>query len=51
MVFFATWLSETSDLKAELTGLNAYVTEAASKHLPAADRGRRDRDRAVGRGR
>ena len=35
MVFFATWLSETSDLSAELTGLNAYVKDAASKHLPA----------------
>jgi cytochrome oxidase Cu insertion factor (SCO1/SenC/PrrC family) len=35
VVFFATWLSETSDLSAELTGLNAYVKDAASKHLPA----------------
>ena len=35
VVFFATWLSETSDLSTELTGLNAYVKDAASKHLPA----------------
>jgi hypothetical protein len=35
VVFFATWLTETSDLSAELTGLNAYVKDAASKHLPA----------------
>src|SRR5579863_7728491 len=35
VVFFATWLSETSDLNTELTGLNAYVKDAASKHLPA----------------
>jgi cytochrome oxidase Cu insertion factor (SCO1/SenC/PrrC family) len=35
VVFFATWLSETSNLSAELTGLNAYVKDAASKHLPA----------------
>jgi hypothetical protein len=35
VVFFATWLTETSDLKAELTGLNGYVKDAAGKHLPA----------------
>jgi cytochrome oxidase Cu insertion factor (SCO1/SenC/PrrC family) len=35
VVFFATWLSETSDLKAELTGLNAYASAAAKDHLPA----------------
>ena len=34
VVFFATWLTETSDLSAELTGLNAYVKAAASRHLP-----------------
>jgi cytochrome oxidase Cu insertion factor (SCO1/SenC/PrrC family) len=34
VVFFATWLSETSDLRTELTGLNAYVKDAGSKHLP-----------------
>ena len=34
VVFFATWLTETSDLKAELTSLN-YVKDAAAKHLPA----------------
>jgi cytochrome oxidase Cu insertion factor (SCO1/SenC/PrrC family) len=35
VVFFATWLTETSDLKAELTGLNGYAKDAAVKHLPA----------------
>ena len=35
VVFFATWLTETSDLKAELTSLNSYVKDAAAKHLPA----------------
>jgi cytochrome oxidase Cu insertion factor (SCO1/SenC/PrrC family) len=35
VVFFATWLTETSDLKSELTSLNAYAKTAASKHLPA----------------
>jgi hypothetical protein len=35
VVFFATWLTETSDLKARLTGLNAYVKAAAKNHLPA----------------
>ena len=35
VVFFATWLSETSDLRTELTSLNAYVKDAAGKHLPA----------------
>jgi cytochrome oxidase Cu insertion factor (SCO1/SenC/PrrC family) len=34
VVFFATWLSETSDLGTELTGLSAYAKDAASKHLP-----------------
>lgn len=35
VVFFATWLSEVSDLKAELTTLNTYAKDAAAKHLPA----------------
>ena len=35
VVFFATWLTETSDLNSELTGLNSYAKAAASKHLPA----------------
>jgi cytochrome oxidase Cu insertion factor (SCO1/SenC/PrrC family) len=35
VVFFATWLSETSDLNSELTSLNGYAKAAASKHLPA----------------
>ena len=35
VVFFATWLTETSDLSAELTGLNTYAKAAAKSHLPA----------------
>ena len=35
VVFFATWLAETSDLKTQLAGLNAYVKAAAKDHLPA----------------
>ena len=35
VVFFATWLSETSDLSTELSGLNAYAKDAAGRHLPA----------------
>jgi cytochrome oxidase Cu insertion factor (SCO1/SenC/PrrC family) len=35
VVFFATWLTETSNLNAELTGLNTYAKAAASEHLPA----------------
>jgi cytochrome oxidase Cu insertion factor (SCO1/SenC/PrrC family) len=35
VVFFATWLTETSDLSAELTGLTAYARAEASRHLPA----------------
>ena len=34
VVFFATWLSEVSDLKSELTGANAYVTTARQDGLP-----------------
>ena len=34
IVFFATWLSEVSDLKSELTGANAYVTTAQRDGLP-----------------
>jgi cytochrome oxidase Cu insertion factor (SCO1/SenC/PrrC family) len=34
VVFFATWLTETSDLTAELTGLNSYARYAAAHHLP-----------------
>jgi cytochrome oxidase Cu insertion factor (SCO1/SenC/PrrC family) len=34
VVFFATWLTETSDLKAELADLNAYAKAAAKTHLP-----------------
>ncbi len=34
VVFFATWLSETSDLAAELTGLNSYARMARHDHLP-----------------
>jgi cytochrome oxidase Cu insertion factor (SCO1/SenC/PrrC family) len=35
VVFFATWLSETSDLNAEMTSLNDYAKAAAARHLPA----------------
>jgi cytochrome oxidase Cu insertion factor (SCO1/SenC/PrrC family) len=35
VVFFATWLSETSDLSAEMTTLNSYAKAAAKSHLPA----------------
>src|ERR1700761_5265027 len=34
VVFFATWLTEVSDLKAELTSLDAYSKFAAARHLP-----------------
>jgi cytochrome oxidase Cu insertion factor (SCO1/SenC/PrrC family) len=34
VVFFATWLDETSDLRSELTGLNQYVQAARSAGLP-----------------
>jgi len=34
VVFFATWLSEISDLRDQLTGLNSYVKAATSRHLP-----------------
>ena len=33
-MFFATWLSEVSNLKSELTGANAYVTAAKRDGLP-----------------
>ncbi|HEY0934526.1 MAG TPA: SCO family protein [Trebonia sp.] len=35
VVFFATWLTETSDLKSELAGLSTYAKTAAARHLPA----------------
>jgi cytochrome oxidase Cu insertion factor (SCO1/SenC/PrrC family) len=35
VAFFATWLTETSDLKAELATLDAYAKAAPGKHLPA----------------
>jgi cytochrome oxidase Cu insertion factor (SCO1/SenC/PrrC family) len=35
VVFFATWLTETSDLKSEMATLNSYAKAAAGKHLPA----------------
>jgi cytochrome oxidase Cu insertion factor (SCO1/SenC/PrrC family) len=34
LVFFATWLSSTSDLRARLTALNAYARAARSGKLP-----------------
>jgi cytochrome oxidase Cu insertion factor (SCO1/SenC/PrrC family) len=35
VVFFASWLTETSDLSAEMTTLNSYAKAAAKSHLPA----------------
>jgi cytochrome oxidase Cu insertion factor (SCO1/SenC/PrrC family) len=37
VMFFATWLSETSDLRDELTGLNQSVTTARREHLPGLE--------------
>jgi cytochrome oxidase Cu insertion factor (SCO1/SenC/PrrC family) len=34
VVFFATWVSEVSDLKSQLVGLNAYAQAAQRRHLP-----------------
>jgi hypothetical protein len=34
VMFFATWLSETSDLRAQLSALNAYASDARSAGLP-----------------
>jgi cytochrome oxidase Cu insertion factor (SCO1/SenC/PrrC family) len=35
VVFFATWLTETSDLRAELLALNGYAQDARRRGLPA----------------
>jgi cytochrome oxidase Cu insertion factor (SCO1/SenC/PrrC family) len=35
VMFFATWLDETSDLQSELTGLNQYVQTARADGLPS----------------
>ncbi len=35
VMFYATWLSETMDLKSQLLALNSYTKTAAAKHLPA----------------
>jgi hypothetical protein len=35
VMFFATWLAEVSDLKSELTGMNAYVAAARRAGLPS----------------
>src|SRR5262249_14812814 len=35
VVFFATWLAQTSDLRSELTGLNQYAQAARTASLPA----------------
>ena len=35
VVFFATWLTETSDLPAEMTALDSYAKTAAKSGLPA----------------
>ncbi|HTU73220.1 MAG TPA: SCO family protein [Trebonia sp.] len=34
VVFFSSWLTEVSDLPAELKGLNAYAKAARAQHLP-----------------
>jgi cytochrome oxidase Cu insertion factor (SCO1/SenC/PrrC family) len=34
LLFFATWLTETSDLRARLTGLNSYARAARRERLP-----------------
>ena len=34
VVFFATWLTETMDLKSQLLALNSYVSAAKAKNLP-----------------
>ncbi|HEX3958239.1 MAG TPA: SCO family protein [Trebonia sp.] len=34
VVFFATWLSETSDFTAQMTALNSYAKAAPARHLP-----------------
>jgi cytochrome oxidase Cu insertion factor (SCO1/SenC/PrrC family) len=35
VVFFATWLSETSDFKSEMTALSSYAKDASARHLPS----------------
>jgi cytochrome oxidase Cu insertion factor (SCO1/SenC/PrrC family) len=35
VMFFATWLQETTDLRNRLLGLNGYARAAAARHLPA----------------
>ena len=35
LMFFATWLRETSDLRSRLLGLNGYARAAPARHLPA----------------
>jgi cytochrome oxidase Cu insertion factor (SCO1/SenC/PrrC family) len=34
VVFFATWLSETSNFKSEMTALDSYAKAASARHLP-----------------
>jgi hypothetical protein len=34
VMFFATWVAETSDLRAHLLALNSYAAKARSGHLP-----------------
>jgi cytochrome oxidase Cu insertion factor (SCO1/SenC/PrrC family) len=35
VMFYATWLTETMDLKSQLLALNGYTKTAAAQHLPA----------------
>jgi cytochrome oxidase Cu insertion factor (SCO1/SenC/PrrC family) len=34
VVFFATWLAETSNFSAQMTALNSYAKAASARHLP-----------------
>ena len=50
VVFFATWLTETSDLNSELTEPQRLRQGRREQAPPRAHRRRRDRDRALGSG-
>ena len=47
VMFFATWLRQTSDLAARLTGLNVYARAARRGRAAGAGRGRRGDHRAI----
>ena len=50
VLFFASWLSEVSDLSSELTGLNAYAQATGHGQLPPLTASRRDGHRALSPG-